>query len=166
MASIKVGADFAGDSMVRAGTLLGCNLLLWLCYYTIFISLPGSLAQFFGKKNKTMVTVDISEPTSMAAVQELEVSKIESDPEKEDEEPVEELPSTGDISISENESVTEPSVLPIVMPDYRTICLEYEQRQPAEKAELIEDIIEYACRTIAPFVSEMNMIRLCEEIRC
>lgn len=167
MASIKVGVDFSGDGMVRTGTFFGCNLLLWLSYYTIFISLPDSLMLCFGKRDKVLVTsADISEAISIADVPVLEEPMIEAEPAKEDVEPVEELPATGDVSISEDESVAEPLVLPIVMPDYRTICLEYEQRKTAEKAELIEDIIEYACRTMAPFVSETNMIRLCEEIRC
>lgn len=170
MASIKVGADFGGDGMVRIGTFLGCNLLLWLSYYTLFISLPESLLLCFGKKDKTMVKVDISEPTSiaeLASIAEVPVPKVSVsaiEPEKEDAEPVEE-PSTDDVSISED-LVAEPSVLPIVKLDYHAICLEYEQRQTAERTELIEDIIEYAGRTMAPFVSEKNMIRLCEEIRC
>ena len=165
MAAIKVGADFAGDGMVRTGTFLGCNLLLWLSYHTLFISLPESLMLCFGKRDKTVVTVDIPEPPNIAEVPvpKEPVSAVE--PEKEDEAPVEELPSTDDVSISED-PVAEPSVLPIVKLDYHAICLEYEQRQTAERTELIEDIIEYAGRTMAPFVSETNMIRLCEEIRC
>lgn len=173
MASIKVGADFGGDGMVRIGTFLGCNLLLWLSYYTLFISLPESLMLCFGKRDKTVVTVDISEIPSVAEVPVPEEPMISAEPEKEneepakeDEEPVEELPSTDDVSISEEALVSEPSVLPIVKLDYHAICLEYEQRQTAERTELIEDIIEYAGRTMAPFVSETNMIRLCEEIRC
>lgn len=165
MASLKVGADFGDDGMVRTGTFLGCNLLLWLSYYTIFISLPESLMLCFGKKDKTVVTIDIEGPPNIAETQMRERSTIEAEPEKEDEEPIEELPSTDDNSISE-ESFDKPSVKPIVTPDYRAICLEYEQRQMAERSELIEDIIEYVCRTMAPFVSETNMIRLCEEIRC
>ena len=163
MASIKVGADFGGDGMMRTGTFLGCNLLLWLSYYTLFISLPESLMLCFGKRDKT---VDISEPPSIAEATLPEDPMISSEPEKDNEEPVEKLPSTDDVSISEEEPVAEPSVLPIVKLDYHAICLEYEQRQTAERTELIEDIIEYAGRTMAPFVSEKNMIRLCEEIRC
>ncbi|MDE6650611.1 MAG: hypothetical protein K2K45_11850 [Muribaculaceae bacterium] len=165
MASIKVGADFGGDGMVRTGTFLGCNLFLWLSYYTLFISLPESLMLCFGKRDKTVVTVDISEPTCIAEIQVSDESMIEAEPEKENEEPVEELPSTDDVSISED-PVAEPSVLPIVKLDYHAICLEYEQRRTVERTELIEDIIEYAGRTMAPFVSEKNMICLCEEIRC
>lgn len=172
MTSIKVGADFAGDDMVRIGTFLGCNLLLWLSYYTLFISLPESLMLCFGKKDKMVVTVDIAEPPCITETQVREGATIEAEPEKENEEPakedeesVEEVSSTDDVSISED-PVAEPSVLPIVKLDYHAICLEYEQRQTAERTELIEDIIEYAGRTMAPFVSEKNMIRLCEEIRC
>lgn len=39
----KIGAEFNGDGMIKLGTFLGCNMLLWLCYYTVFISLPGNL---------------------------------------------------------------------------------------------------------------------------
>ena len=172
MASIKVGADFGGDGMARIGTLFGCNLLLWLSYYTLFISLPESLMLCFGKRDKTVVTVDIAEPPCIAETQVREGATIEAEPEKENEEPakedeesVEEVSSTDEVSISED-PVAEPSVLPIVKLDYHAICLEYEHRQTAERTELIEDIIEYAGRTMAPFVSEKNMIRLCEEIRC
>ena len=166
MASIKVGADFGGDSMVRIGTFLGCNLLLWFSYYTLFISLPENRMICFGKKDKTVETVDISEPPSVVETQVPEESTIAAGSEKENVEPIEEMPSTDDVSISEEEPVAEPSVLPIVKLDYHAICLEYEQRQTAERTKLIEDIIEYAGRTMAPFVSEKNMIRLCEEIRC
>lgn len=166
MASIKVGADFGGDGMVRTGTFLGCNLLLWLSYYTLFISLPKSLMLCFGKKDKTVVTVDIAEPPCIAETQVREGVTIEAEPAKEDEEPVEEVSSTDDVSNSEDETVAESSVLPIVKLDYHAICHEYEQRRTVERTELIEDIIEYTGRTMAPFVSEKNMIRLCEEIRC
>ncbi len=173
MTSIKVGTDFGGDGMMRTGTFLGCNLLLWLSYYILFISLPESLMLCFGKKDKMVVTVDIAEPPSIAETQVREGATIEAEPKKENEEPakedkesVEEVSSTDDVSISEEALVAEPSVLPIVKLDYHAICLEYEQRQTAERTELIEDIIEYAGRTMAPFVSEKNMIRLCDEIRC
>ena len=79
MASIKVGADFGGDDMMRIGTFLGCNLLLWLSYYTLFISLPESLVLCFGKKDKTVVTVDIAEPPSiaeLASIAEVPVPKV------------------------------------------------------------------------------------------
>ncbi len=166
MASVKVGFDFGGDGMVRVGTFLGCNLLLWLSYYTIFISLPESLMFCFGKKDKTVVAVDISESTDITDAPAPEESIIAEEPEKEDLETVAEKPSTDDVPISKDAPVVEPSVLPIVKLDYHAVCLEYEQRQTAERTELIEDIIEYVGRTMAPFVAETNMIRLCEEIRC
>lgn len=149
MASVKVGADFGGDGMVRTGTFLVCNLLLWLSYHIIFISLPDSLAQCFGKRDVALVSVDISEPAGMAEVPVAEDPTAVAEPENKDDNPI-----------------AEPPVQPIVTLDYRSICHEYEQRQQAERAGLIEDIIEYAGRTMAPFVSEKNMIRLCEEIRC
>lgn len=166
MVSVKVGSDFGGDGMVRTSTFLGCNLLLWLSYYTIFISMPESLAQSFGKRDKTVVSFDITEPTCITEAQVSEKSIIAAEPGKEYLEPVAEKPSTDDVPISKDAPVVEPSVLPIVKLDYHAICLEYEQRQTAERTELIEDIIEYVGRTMAPFVSETNMIRLCEEIRC
>lgn len=43
IAAVKIGNDFGGDGMVRTATFLGCNTLLWLCYYSIFISLPDSI---------------------------------------------------------------------------------------------------------------------------
>ena len=50
--------------------------------------------------------------------------------------------------------------------DYRQICLEYEQRQAAEKAGLIESIIGYAGHAMSPFVSEDDIVRLCNEVQC
>lgn len=41
--AVKIGNDFGGDGMVRTATFLGCNTLLWLCYYTVFIFLPDSI---------------------------------------------------------------------------------------------------------------------------
>lgn len=166
MASLKVGADFGGDGMVRTGTFLGCNLFLWLSYFTLFISMPESLSQCFGERDNTVVVVDIPEPTGISEAQVSEESMTVTVPEKEDIGLAEEMPSTDEVSVSEDKPVAEHFMQSIMTLDYRTICQEYEQRQMAEKAELIEDIIGYAGRTMAPFVSEKDMIRLYEEIRC
>ena len=58
----KIGAEFGGDGMIKSGTFLGCNMLLWLCYYTVFISLPGNLfdsIQISQKENGTVEAVSV-----------------------------------------------------------------------------------------------------------
>ena len=52
MVSAKIGAEFSGDGMIKSGTFLGCNMLLWLCYYTVFISLPGNLSDSIRESKK------------------------------------------------------------------------------------------------------------------
>ncbi|MCM1078284.1 MAG: hypothetical protein NC344_01180 [Bacteroidales bacterium] len=50
IAAVKVGNDFCGDGMVRTATFLGCNTLLWLCYYSVFIFLPDSIMNAYHKR--------------------------------------------------------------------------------------------------------------------
>lgn len=149
MLSAKIGAEFGGDVMIKSGTFLGCNMLLWLCYYTVFISLPSNLFDSIRTSLKVSKTAEaVSVCTS-----------------EEDEAP--ELTEPSDDTESEPEPQTSPLPSEPIMPfDYRQICLEYEQRQAAEKAGLIESIIGYAGHAMSPFVSEENIVSLCNEVQC
>lgn len=144
MVSAKIGAEFCGDEMIKSGTFLGCNMLLWLCYYTVFISLPGNLfdsIRTYQMPNKTLDNICVC--TSV-----------------EDDAP--ELAEPSDDTKSE----PEPQSKPIMPFDYRQICLEYEQRQAVEKAGLVESIIGYAGHIMSPFVSEEDIVHLCNEVQC
>lgn len=151
----KIGAEFNGDGMIKLGTFLGCNMLLWLCYYTVFISLPGNLFDSIQTPQKENGTVEAacvctSEEDDTPELTELsDDMESEPGPQPEPQSPTTTLPSK--------------SVIPF---DYRQICLEYEQRQAEEKAELVESIIGYAGHTMSPFVSEENIVSLCNEIQC
>lgn len=147
MVSAKIGTEFGGDGMIRSGTFLGCNILLWLCYYTVFISLPGNLFECFRKSARMPETADATEAC---------VSSDGDAPE---------LAEQLDNTESETHTNTLP-LKPVELFDYRRICHDYEQRQSAEKAKLVESIIGYAGRTMSPFVSETDIVRLCDEIRC
>lgn len=149
----KVGAEFNGDVMIKSGTFLGCNMLLWLCYYTIFISLPGNLFDSIRTSPEVNETVDDGNVCTSEGND------------------VPELAESSDDTESESEPEPQPQTSPLpsepVIPfDYRQICLEYEQRQAEEKAELVESLIGYAGHTMSPFVSENDIVSLCNEIRC
>lgn len=153
MVSAKIGAEFGGDEMIKSGTFLGCNMLLWLCYYTVFISLPGNLFDSIRNPQQEhemiySTSVCISEEDDTPELTELS-DDTESEPEPEPRPHTSPQPTT-----------------PVITFDYRQICLEYEQRQAEEKAGLVESIIGYAGHTMSPFVSEENIVSLCNEIRC
>lgn len=147
MVSAKIGTEFGGDGIIKSGTFLGCNILLWLCYYTVFISLPGNLFDCFRKSARMPETADAAEAC---------VSSDGNAPELTE-------PSDGTESGSHINTLP---LKPVELFDYRQICHDYEQRQSAEKAKVIESIIGYAGRTMSPFVSEADIVRLCNEVRC
>lgn len=147
----KIGAEFGGDGMIKSGTFIGCNLLLWLCYYTVFISLPGNLFDSIRTSPEVDETVDDGSVCTS------------------EEDDVPELAESSNDTESEPEPQPQTSPLPsepVIPFDYRQICLEYKQRQAKEKAELVESIIGYAGHTMSPFVSEKDIVSLCNEIRC
>ena len=148
MVSAKIGAEFGGDVMIKSGTFLGCNMLLWLCYYTVFISLPGNL---FDSIRTSLKVNETAEAVSVCTSEEDDVPELA-------------VPS--DDTESGPEPQPEPQSKPIMPFDYRQICLEYEQRQAVEKAGLVESIIGYAGHTMSPFVSEDDIVRLCNEAQC
>lgn len=153
----KIGAEFNGDGMIKLGTFLGCNMLLWLCYYTVFISLPGNLFDSIRTPQKGNGTV---EAASVCASEEDDAPELVEP--SVDTEPEPELKPEPQIQPQASPLPSKP-IIPF---DYRQICLEYEQRQAEEKAELVECIIGYAGHTMSPFVSEENIVSLCNEIRC
>lgn len=155
MVSAKIGTEFCGDGIIKSGTFLGCNMLLWLCYYTVFISLPGNL---FDSIRTSLKVNETAEAVSVCTSEEgdaPELTEPSDDTESEPEPQPEPQPQTSPL----------PSE-PIMPFDYRQICLEYEQRQAVEKAGLVESIIGYAGHTMSPFVSEDDIVRLCNEVQC
>lgn len=147
----KIGAEFNGDVMIKSGTFLGCNMLLWLLYYTVFISLPGNLFDSIRTSPEVNETVDDGSVCTS------------------EEDDVPELAESSNDTESEPEPQPQTSPLPsepVIPFDYRQICLEYKQRQAEEKTELVESIIGYAGHTMSPFVSETDIVCLCNEIRC
>lgn len=147
MVSAKIGVEFSGDGIIKSGTFLGCNMLLWLCYYTVFISLPSNLFDSIRESKKMNGMVGAEDVCTSADGDVPEPAKPSDDTESE--------PHTDPIQSK-----------PVIPFDYRQICHDYEQRQSVEKAELVESIIEYAGRTMSPFVSEEDIVRLCYEVRC
>lgn len=77
MATVKVGNDFGGDGMVRMATFLGCNTLLWLCYYRIFISLPDSIMEVCCKRKGEDSVMPQEEFIKQPSVQEAVVKPVD-----------------------------------------------------------------------------------------
>lgn len=77
IAAVKVGNDFDGDGMVRTATFLGCNTLLWLCYYSIFISLPDSIMDACCKPKGDVETVQPEKEIEQQSVLEVAAKTVD-----------------------------------------------------------------------------------------
>lgn len=77
IAAVKVGNDFCGDGMVRTVTFLSCNTLLWLCYYSIFISLPDGIIDACFKSKGDVETVQPEKEIEQQAVLEVAAKSVD-----------------------------------------------------------------------------------------
>lgn len=77
IAAVKVGNDFCGDGMVRTATFLGCNALLWLCYYSIFIYLPDSIMEACRRTKGIVHVVPPEKEIEQPSVQEAVVKPVD-----------------------------------------------------------------------------------------
>lgn len=137
--SCKVGNDLGGNTFVNTVSFFGCNVLLWLLYLLLFQYLPVDLMRIWLSKKK---------PSADTAV------TVETEADK---------PSAYSVAKSEEPSVT--SIQPMTTEEYRSYCAEFERKKQEEHQKLINPIIDYVGRMMAPFMEEKELDLLRNEIR-
>ncbi len=142
LAAMRIGVDFNGDTTVKVVSFLGCNLLLWMLYLTLFQYLPMDLLGTLTRKKRdlpqglVMETVDIGEEHI-----EAEAETSDTDSKQEDAVPLPQL--TGET--------------------YDAYCNEFERRKADERRKLTAVITDYVGRAMAPFVTMDHLQKLREE---
>lgn len=136
LAAMRIGAQFGGSALAEIGTFLIVFLLQFLVYQAVFQQLPIDLCQFIERQSENRARKPNG---SCLRKTESNVSKPMENP------PVSALPTLS----------TE---------QYRQRNEEYQAQLAAEKAQLVEIILDYVHHTMACFVAEEDMASLCSEI--
>lgn len=136
LAAMRIGAQFGGSAVAEIGTFLIVFLLQFLVYQAVFQQLPIDLCQFIERQSENRAR----KPNGSCLI------KTESNVSK----PAENPPA---------------SALPMLSAEqYRQRNEEYQAQLAAEKAQLVEIILDYVHHTMACFVAEEDMASLCSEI--
>ncbi len=136
LAAMRIGAQFSGSAVAEIGTFLIVFLLQFLVYQAVFQQLPIDLCQFIERQSENRAR---NPNGSCHRKTESNVSKTTENP------PV--------------------SALPMLSAEqYRQRNEEYQAQLAAEKAQLVEIILDYVHHTMACFVAEEDMVSLCSEI--
>jgi hypothetical protein len=141
MASLRVGADFGNDPMVRLGVFFACSILMWGAYEYVCQPIALGLCNFITvavQANKQIVVqqpaiAETAQPTSV------QTSELPSVP-----------PSTPALPYSSN--------------TYSDRVAEYANEQAIKRAKLLATIDEYIDYWMPPFINESDMPRLHEEV--
>lgn len=136
LAAMRIGAQFGSSTIAEIGIFLITFLLQFLAYQAVFQQLPLYLCQLI--------------------FQEFELRARK---------------SNGSCHIKTESNVSKPaenppaSALPMLSAEqYRQRNEEYQAQLAAEKAQLVEIIMDYVHHTMACFVAEEDMASLCSEI--
>lgn len=136
LAAMRIGAQFSGSAVAEIGTFLIVFLLQFLVYQAVFQQLPIDLCQFIERQSENRAR----KPNGSCIIKtESNVSKPTENP------PVSALPT-------------------LSAEQYRQRNEEYLAQLAAEKAQLVEIILDYVHHTMACFVAEEDMALLCSEI--
>ncbi len=124
--SCKVGNDFGESTFVNTVSFFGCNALLWLLYLILFQYLPVDLMRI--------------------CLSRAELTGVESEDVKTEAAP-----------LSDNtvvKSVVSPTaaVQPMSTEEYHAHCAEFERKKQEEHQKLVNPIIDYVGRVMAPFM--------------
>jgi hypothetical protein len=141
MASLRVGADFSNDPMVRMGVFFACGILLWGTYEYVCQPIALGLCNFITVAVQGNKQIVMQQPAIAEAIQpsSIQPSELPSDP-----------PSD--------------SSLPSHSNAYSDRVAEYANEQATKRAKLLAAIDEYIDYWMPPFVSESDMPRLHEEV--
>lgn len=133
--SCKVGNDLGGNTLVNTVPFFGCNVLLWLLYLVLFQYLPVDLMKIWISKKESTTN---------------EITKAAMEQAK---------PSTDAVvKLKEPPIIT---VKPMLTEEYQKHCAEFKRRKQEERQTLIDAIIDYVGRVMAPFMEkkELDMLR-------
>jgi hypothetical protein len=141
MASLRVGADFGNDPMVRMGVFFACGILLWGAYEYVCQPIALGLCNFITVAVQGNKQIVVQQPIIAEAIQ----------------------PTSEPSSIQSSEPTSDSS-LPYPSNTYSDRVAEYANEQAAKRAKLIAAIDEYIDYWMPPFISESDMPRLHEEV--
>jgi hypothetical protein len=141
MASLRVGADFSNDPMVRMGVFFACSILMWGAYEYVCQPIALGLCNFITVAVQGNKQIVVQQPAIAEAIQpsSIQPSELPSDP-----------PSD--------------SSLPSPSNTYSDRVAEYANEQATKRAKLLAAIDDYIDYWMPPFISESDMPRLHEEV--
>jgi hypothetical protein len=137
MASLRIGADFGNDPMVRIGVFFACAILMWVAYEFVFLPFAAGLCNFIIVAAKGNKLIAATKSKSASA------SQLSGEP--------------------ANEQISDSS-LPYPSGNYSERVAEYANEQATKRVKLIAAIDEYINYCMPPFISESDMPRLREEV--
>jgi hypothetical protein len=149
MASLRVGADFGNDSMVRIGVFVACGILLWGVYEYVCQPVALGLCNFITIAVQGNKQIDVSQPSVAATVH------LTHEPTS-----MEQTELSADTTID----LPSDSSLPSVSTSYSDRVVEYANEQAIKRATMLAAIDEYIDYWMPPFVSASDMPRLHEEV--
>jgi hypothetical protein len=145
MASLRVGADFGNDPMVRMGVFFACSILMWGAYEYVCQPIALGLCNFITIAVQGNKQIVVQQPAIA------EAGQLTSEP-----------PSVP----SNIQAIDLPSdsSLPSVSTSYSDRVVEYANEQAIKRATMLAAIDEYIDYWMPPFVSASDMPRLHEEV--
>jgi hypothetical protein len=149
MASLRVGADFGNDSMVRIGVFVACGILLFGAYEFVCQPVALGLCNFVSVAVQGNKQIAVSQPFVAATVH------LTHEP-----------TSMAQTELSADTTIDPPSdsSLPSVSTSYSDRVAEYANEQAIKRATMLTAIDEYIDYWMPPFVSESDMPCLHEEV--
>jgi hypothetical protein len=144
MASLKVGADFDNDPMVRIGVFLVCGTLLWGVYEYVCQPVAVGLCSFITNAVQYNNSVAAQHQSISEAPQSINKELVISPSQ-----PSNDLPSN--------------SSIPSISASYSDRNAEYANEQAVKKAARLTAIDGYIDYWMPPFIHEADMSRLHDE---
>lgn len=149
MASTRISSDFGGDTFIKTVSFLCCNGLLWLLYLAVCQYMLTDLVTLCTLMVKKVRNGNNTEPVETLVVEEYtDVPLIEDQPEQ----------------VTVAATSTAESAPVVTKEEYRTYCADFEQKQQDNRLLLVNSILDYVKRKMAPFTTEENLVLLCGEI--
>lgn len=137
--SCKVGNDLGGSAYANIVPFFGCNALLWMLYLLLFQYLPVDLVGLWQSKKK--LSADTAVQIEKEANKSLPKSFVTL-----------EVPPAAPIQSMTTE-------------EYLSHCAEFERKKQEKQLNLVNPIMDYVGRMMAPFLEETELDKLRNEIR-
>jgi hypothetical protein len=141
MASLRVGADFGNDPMVRMGVFFACSILMWGTYEFVCQPIALGLCNFITVAVQGNKQIVMQQPAIAEAIQ----------------------PTSEPSSVQSSEPPSDSS-LPSPSNTYSNRVAEYANELAIKRAKLLATIDEYIDYWMPPFINEFDMPRLHEEV--